>query len=82
MINGIHPYDTGTILDNLGIAVRTGFHCTQPLIEQRFKLPGTVRASFAIYNTKEEVDILAEGIFKVKKKKCFFKMENKSIKRN
>lgn len=67
LINGIHPYDTGTILDNLGIAVRTGFHCTQPLIEQRFKLPGTVRASFAIYNTKEEVDILAEGIFKVKK---------------
>ncbi|MEO6695210.1 MAG: cysteine desulfurase [Ignavibacteria bacterium] len=66
LVDGIHPYDTGTILDKLGIAVRTGFHCTQPLIEQRFKLPGTVRASFAIYNTKEEIDKLSEGILKVK----------------
>lgn len=66
LIDGVHPYDTGTILDQLGIAVRTGFHCTQPLIEQRYKLPGTVRASFAIYNTKEEIDKLAEGIKKVK----------------
>lgn len=66
LIEGVHPYDTGTILDQLGIAVRTGFHCTQPLIEQRYKLPGTVRASFAIYNTKEEIDKLAEGIKKVK----------------
>lgn len=66
IINGIHPYDTGSILDNLGIAVRTGFHCTQPLIEQRFKLPGTVRASFAFYNTFEEIDRLAAGIRKVK----------------
>ncbi len=66
LLEGIHPYDTGTILDNLGIAVRTGFHCTQPLIEQRYKLPGTVRASFAVYNTTEEIDIFAEGLKKVK----------------
>ncbi len=66
LLEGIHPYDTGTILDNLGIAVRTGFHCTQPLIEQRYKLPGTVRASFAVYNTMEEIDIFAEGLKKVK----------------
>lgn len=66
VLEGIHPYDTGTILDNLGIAVRTGFHCTQPLIEQRYNLPGTVRASFAAYNTKQEVDILTEGLKKVK----------------
>lgn len=66
LIEGIHPYDTGSILDNLGIAVRTGFHCTQPLIEQRYKLPGTVRASFAVYNTTEEIDIFAEGLKKVK----------------
>lgn len=66
LMEGIHPYDTGTILDNLGIAVRTGFHCTQPLIEQRYKLPGTVRASFAVYNTTEEIDIFAEGLKKVK----------------
>lgn len=67
VINGIHPYDTGSILDNLGIAVRTGFHCTQPLIEQRYKLPGTVRASFAVYNTIEEIDRFIEGLHKVKK---------------
>lgn len=67
LVDGVHPYDTGTILDQLGIAVRTGFHCTQPLIEERFKLPGTVRASFAIYNTKDEIDALAKGILKVKK---------------
>lgn len=66
LIEGIHPYDTGSILDNLGIAVRTGFHCTQPLIEERYKLPGTVRASFAVYNTTEEIDIFAEGLKKVK----------------
>lgn len=66
LIDGVHPYDAGTILDQMGIAVRTGFHCTQPLIEQRYNLPGTVRASFALYNTKEEIDKLAEGILKVK----------------
>ncbi|MBK8551144.1 MAG: cysteine desulfurase [Ignavibacteria bacterium] len=67
LIEGVHPYDAGTILDQMGIAVRTGFHCTQPLIEQRYKLTGTIRASFSIYNTKEEIDRLAEGILKVKK---------------
>ncbi|HMS33962.1 MAG TPA: cysteine desulfurase [Ignavibacteria bacterium] len=67
LIDGVHPYDTGTILDQMGIAVRTGFHCTQPLIEQKYNLPGTVRASFAVYNTKEEIDKLAEGLQKVKK---------------
>ncbi len=65
LIDGVHPYDTGTILDRLGIAVRTGHHCTQPLIE-RLGLPGTVRASFAFYNTKEDVDRLVEGVQKVK----------------
>ncbi|MBV6478882.1 MAG: putative cysteine desulfurase [Ignavibacteria bacterium] len=67
IINGIHPYDTGSILDNLGIAVRTGFHCTQPLIEQRYNLPGTVRISFAVYNTVEEIDRFIDGLHKVKK---------------
>lgn len=66
LIEGVHPYDAGTILDGLGIAVRTGFHCTQPLIEQRYNLPGTIRASFAIYNTNQEIDKLAEGVAKVK----------------
>ena len=63
LIEETHPYDIGTILDQLGIAVRTGHHCTQPLMD-RFEIPGTVRASFAIYNTKEEVDVLVEGIKK------------------
>lgn len=67
LVDGVHPYDTGTILDNLGIAVRTGFHCTQPLIEHRYGLPGTVRASFAVYNTREEIDRLADGLKQVKK---------------
>ena len=67
LVEGVHPYDTGTILDQLGIAVRTGFHCTQPLIEQRYNLPGTVRASFAVYNTKEEIDRMRDGLLKVKK---------------
>ena len=56
-----HPYDVGTILDKLGIAVRTGHHCCQPLME-RFKIPGTVRASFAFYNTKEEIDSMVSGL--------------------
>ena len=59
-VKGIHPYDLGTILDQQGIAVRTGHHCTQPLMEH-FKIPGTVRASFAFYNTLEEVDALVAG---------------------
>lgn len=62
-LKGIHPYDVGTILDKLGIAVRTGHHCAQPIMEF-YKIPGTVRASFSFYNTKEEVDLLVKGIMK------------------
>jgi len=64
-LEGIHPYDIGTILDKLGIAVRTGHHCAQPIMDY-YKIPGTIRASFSFYNTKEEVDILVEGIKKAK----------------
>lgn len=60
-IEGIHPYDIGTILDKLGIAVRTGHHCAQPIMDF-YQIPGTVRASFSFYNTKEEVDVLVEGV--------------------
>lgn len=60
-IEGIHPYDMGTILDKLGIAVRTGHHCAQPIMDF-YRIPGTVRASFSFYNTKEEVDVLVEGV--------------------
>jgi len=62
-IEGIHPYDIGTIIDKLGIAVRTGHHCAQPIMDF-FKIPGTIRASFAFYNTKEEIDIMVEAIKK------------------
>ncbi|MCQ2251799.1 MAG: cysteine desulfurase, partial [Bacteroidales bacterium] len=65
-INGAHPYDVGMILDKLGIAVRTGTHCTEPIMKH-FGIPGTVRASFAPYNTKEEIDILCNGIIRAKK---------------
>ncbi|MBX2870922.1 MAG: cysteine desulfurase [Saprospiraceae bacterium] len=61
LLDGSHPYDVGTILDQMGIAVRTGHHCTQPLMD-RYGIPGTVRASFAIYNTKEDIDRLVEGV--------------------
>jgi len=64
-IEGIHPYDMGSILDKLGIAVRTGHHCAQPIMDF-FKIPGTVRASFAFYNTREEVDVLIAGVLKAK----------------
>ncbi|MDF0706787.1 MAG: cysteine desulfurase [Bacteroidota bacterium] len=60
-IEGVHPYDIGTIVDKLGIAVRTGHHCAQPIMDF-YQIPGTVRASFSFYNTKEEVDKLVEGI--------------------
>jgi cysteine desulfurase/selenocysteine lyase len=66
LLNGIHPYDTGMILDKMGIAVRTGTHCTQPIM-QRFGIEGTVRASLCFYNTCEEIDKLCEGLQKVKK---------------
>lgn len=62
-IEGIHPYDIGTIIDKLGIAVRTGHHCAQPIMDF-FKIPGTIRASFAFYNTKEEIDVMVEAIKK------------------
>ncbi|MBT8399048.1 MAG: cysteine desulfurase [Rhodothermia bacterium] len=65
LVGDIHPYDCGTILDRLGIAVRTGHHCTQPLMH-RFGIPGTARASLAFYNTFGEVDALADGIRKAK----------------
>lgn len=61
IIEGLHPFDVGTLLDKQGIAVRTGHHCTQPIMDF-FKIPGTIRASFAFYNTMEEVDILVNGL--------------------
>ena len=60
-IAGIHPYDMGSILDKLGVAVRTGHHCAQPIMDF-YKIPGTVRASFCFYNTKEEIDVLVAGV--------------------
>ena len=64
LIGNAHPYDTGTLLDKLGIAVRTGHHCTQPIMDF-YGIPGTVRASFAAYNTKEEIDILINAIKRI-----------------
>ncbi|WP_396165606.1 aminotransferase class V-fold PLP-dependent enzyme [Flavobacterium sp.] len=64
-IDNIHPYDIGTIIDKLGIAVRTGHHCAQPIMDF-FKIPGTLRASFAFYNTKEEIDIFVAAVKKAK----------------
>ncbi|RIV17817.1 cysteine desulfurase [Fibrisoma montanum] len=66
VMDGIHHQDTGVILDQLGIAVRTGHHCTQPLM-RRFNIAGTTRASFAVYNTRDEIDCLVQGIHRVKK---------------
>jgi len=63
-VNGIHPFDIGQMLDARGIAVRTGHHCTQPLMD-RFKIEGTVRASFVVYNTKKEIDQLVEGLERI-----------------
>lgn len=64
-LDGIHPYDVGTIIDKLGIAVRTGHHCAQPIMDF-YQIPGTLRASFAFYNTKEEIDALVEAVKKAK----------------
>jgi cysteine desulfurase/selenocysteine lyase len=64
-IEGIHPYDIGTIIDKLGIAVRTGHHCAQPIMDF-YQIPGTIRASFAFYNTKEEIDALVEAVKRAK----------------
>ena len=64
LLGNAHPYDTGTLLDKLGIAVRTGHHCTQPIMD-RYGIPGTVRASFALYNTREEIDILVDALRRI-----------------
>ena len=66
LVGQIHPFDLGTLLDRLGIAVRTGHHCAQPLMT-RLGIEGTVRASFGLYNTKEEIDVLVAGIERVRK---------------
>jgi cysteine desulfurase/selenocysteine lyase len=65
VIDGVHPHDIGTILDQEGVAIRTGHHCSQPVME-RFGIPATARASFGLYNTREEVDALVAGIEKVR----------------
>lgn len=64
LANGAHPYDVGTLLDKMGIAVRTGHHCTQPIMDY-YKIPGTIRASFALYNTKEDVDAFINGLKRI-----------------
>ncbi len=64
LVGNAHPYDVGTLLDQLGIAVRTGHHCTQPIMD-RYGIPGTVRASFAVYNTREEVDIFLNALERI-----------------
>jgi cysteine desulfurase/selenocysteine lyase len=61
VVDGIHPHDVGTILDREGVAVRTGHHCTQPVMD-RFGVPATTRASLAFYNTREEIDRMARGV--------------------
>ena len=66
LVKDIHPYDVGTLLDKMGIAVRTGHHCAEPLMNF-FGIPGTVRASFAFYNTREEIDLLANAIERIVK---------------
>jgi cysteine desulfurase/selenocysteine lyase len=63
MIKGLHPYDVGTILDQLGIAIRTGHHCTQPVMDF-FDIPGTIRASFSFYNDQSDIDALEKGLLK------------------
>ena len=65
MLEDAHPHDIGTILDYEGVAVRTGHHCAQPVMD-RYGLPATARASMAFYNTKEEIDVLVKGLHKVR----------------
>jgi cysteine desulfurase / selenocysteine lyase len=65
VVEGVHPHDIGTILDKEGVALRTGHHCTQPLMD-RYGVPATARAALALYNTKEEIDVLVRGLHKVK----------------
>jgi len=64
VVEGVHAHDVGTVLDSEGIAIRTGHHCAMPVM-LRFNVPATARASFAFYNTKEEVDALVRGVHKV-----------------
>jgi cysteine desulfurase/selenocysteine lyase len=64
LLDDVHPHDMGTILNEAGVAIRAGHHCTMPLM-QRLRVPGTTRASFAVYNTFAEVDQLAEALLKV-----------------
>ena len=64
VMDAAHPHDIGTILDEQGIAIRTGHHCAQPVM-QRFQIPATARASLAFYNTKEDIDALVKGIDRV-----------------
>jgi cysteine desulfurase/selenocysteine lyase len=63
VLEGVHPHDIGTILDGEGVAIRAGHHCTMPLME-RFGVPATARASFALYNTRQEVDALVAAVHK------------------
>jgi cysteine desulfurase/selenocysteine lyase len=65
-VEGVHPHDVGTVLDTRGVAVRAGHHCAQPLMK-RFGVQGTVRASFGLYNLREEVDALVEALGEVRK---------------
>jgi cysteine desulfurase/selenocysteine lyase len=66
VLEGVHPHDIGTVLDDVGVAIRAGHHCAQPVME-RFGVPATARASFAFYNTHSEVDVLVDGLMTVKK---------------
>ena len=78
IVEGLHPQDLGILLDNRGIAVRTGHHCTQPLMDC-YKIPGTVRASFAVYNTKEEIDELVIGLEKAIKMLSLIRQPEASV---
>jgi cysteine desulfurase/selenocysteine lyase len=64
LVEGTHPYDVGTLLDKMGVAVRTGHHCTQPIMDF-YNIPGTIRASFAFYNTKDEIDVMINALERI-----------------
>ena len=66
LLEGVHPYDAGMILDKMGVAVRTGTHCTQPVMDH-FNINGTIRASMVFYNTREEIDLLVNGLERVRR---------------
>jgi cysteine desulfurase/selenocysteine lyase len=65
VVDGVHAHDVGTILDTEGVAIRTGHHCAMPVMD-RFGVPATVRASFGLYNTREEIDVLVRGLRQVR----------------